>query len=149
MPLANIYIAIVRAFGKPETGRKSRSLFSSIKRTDSINSSPTIPVNISGWPSIGLLDFGSTLSIIPSAYYNFICSIHPDVLKPEQVEISIGDGRQISTVGTVNFNIEIFEKSLTHTFTVLANVVHPVIIGCDLLKHFNINSSFRNNSWHI
>ncbi len=93
-----------------------------------------------------LIDTGASASFILHNFLQEIIKANPQVrMEPNCLTLKLADSHSISTRGTVELHVRIQTREVLVQLHVVDDLVNPIILGCNFLRHERIILRFDNN----
>ena len=110
---------------------------------------PYILVEILGVEICGLLDFGSTSTVIGAAGIPVIENLNLNIREPTHLSISTADNTEKKIVGVVDLPLVVDGSCQVISAIVVPSLPHSFIFGCDFILRFDLMEDLKKNWWEV
>lgn len=111
---------------------------SSIRENTSDHSRPYVTVNIEGVPMLGLLDTGSSISVLGNNSHNQITTPCSKVSSCDHINFIAAGGQQLKPLGTMELPITFKNQSHVLQMYVVPEIQNSLILGMDFWRAFDL-----------
>lgn len=109
--------------------------YNSIKQN---SSRPYVVVEINGKTVKGLLDTGSSFTILGNNYHKYLLDAGFIIDKTECINFTAAGGQHLETLGTVHLPVTFLNKIYTITFYIVPEIQNSLILGMDFWRIFEL-----------
>ena len=104
-----------------------------------------VVIHMNDFTSLALIDTGASISCISQKAYD-LCRTKQDVIEATDIPVVKGVGGHVMHVTSkVTLSITMGRLTFPHTFYVLPQITHEVILGLDFLQEQNAKINFSTN----
>lgn len=110
---------------------------------------PYLEVTILGHPMLGLLDSGSSSTLVSKEGADILLGLGLMLDTSQQTTCKVADGNTCATIGTIRAPVSLLNKVHLLDILLVPNLSSTLILGMDFWLGMDVIPDLRNNIWHF
>lgn len=108
---------------------------------------PHLEVKVFGYPLLGLLDSGSSRTIVGAQGWKILQELGLDILRRERQVLAVADGNTCKIEGVIDTPIELYGRVCTIPILVVPKVKALLVLGTDFWKAMHLTADLSAGTW--